>query len=723
MRKIYLITSVVLTLLYVISCKKDRETTWQSELKGPLAKTSLSINDVLGTDFIVQNPDSTLYLSFSNVFSGLDVDDLFEVGDTVLDFGASLQSLNLDDISFEQEVTMIDLLKELAKTLTGFEALAINIAISSLEAGNTIVLPQLPGRSIANLYDEEIENSDLFESVTLEDGIFRFRIENNTNIDIENVQILIKNADDLGGEIIYQQTIASIPKKTVYEETISLAGQTIRGRIHVQLINVDIVEGTNVEISAEDGLSVSLNIENISPAVATAVWSAQDLIDTTFVSDLVGFNTSGIGIKEIYLRTGEIFIEAFSSLEDTLYVTYEVPNLVSAFGSGQKMVIQGKIPPAIGGNYGVTNQTISLQNYLFTLNGRGVDGMSPDTVNAFLQNLIARIQYTGNMVTITKSDTIMIKAGIRNMTPLKATGYFGEELISVGPNEIKIDVFDKVLSGNLQLDEVSVALNVKNGLGSSIKATLKSLQSVSATGTVVSVDLSGQDEIFVGAATDNNSFTNSVNYAQTQKVFNSVTTPNLKEFIENFPQKIRYAMDFEINHNLPVPDLGAIVANPPPNFAYYDHLVSGDVQIEVPLKLIADSLVLRDTMRFNYSGEIADAINTGNFGLVVSNCFPFNAFVSLVLMDENYQQLDTLILKGSIQKAVLQNGSKQTQKVLSFIPIRGDVSVINQLKQAKYIMAQIGFNTASQGNQKKYIYSHYRLDLTLTANVNYTLKN
>ncbi|MEY5042741.1 MAG: hypothetical protein RLZZ414_2308, partial [Bacteroidota bacterium] len=523
----------------------------------------------------------------------------------------------------------------------------------------------------------------------------------------------------------YSKVIPLIAKNTTYTDVAVLDDKTIYSSLEIKINSMNIV-GDTVILNRNQKITANIKVKNVKPRKATAVWPAQDIMDTTTLGTLDNTN-SGVSIKEMIVKTGEVYVEALSSLEDTLYLTYEVPHLISNFGLGSSLVLTAKIPPSQNGEYGRITKVLDFSDYLFKLNGFGIDGNVPDTVNVFYQRIRGRIEYTGQMKTLSKEDTLLIVAGIRNVVPQKVLGYFGNSVQKIGPDEIEIDVFDKIKSGKLFLEDVKMSVTLNNGIGASAKAKIKSLQSIDKDGNVVDLNVQNSNEFTVDKATDKNTmdFNDPVIFSANQHVLNKANTPNITDFVGNFPKKIRYEMEFELNEGLPVPSVQTIV-NTPPNFLYDDKFLNGDLEVEIPLHFLADSLVLVDTLDFTYNASINEDITKGNFGLVVNNSFPFNAFITLVTLDNSGNVLDTILVKGNIVKAETNPQGRVSKSVKSFIPVKLDLNGIDNLQFANRIIATIGFHTGDSNNpelKKHKIYSDYKLDVVLTAQLSLQIKN
>ncbi|MFN6039642.1 MAG: hypothetical protein ACK452_14325, partial [Bacteroidota bacterium] len=74
----------VLTILFC-SCRKDDGPWWDASFSGPIARTSLNIQNVFPDSMIINNPDSSLRLVFDETIFDLKIDSLFSIPDTTLD--------------------------------------------------------------------------------------------------------------------------------------------------------------------------------------------------------------------------------------------------------------------------------------------------------------------------------------------------------------------------------------------------------------------------------------------------------------------------------------------------------------------------------------------------------------------------------------------------------------------------------------------------------------
>ena len=194
-KKLYFFTAI-LTIVIITSCIRDRETIWETRLKAPVAKSTLSIENILGSDYIKNQGDTTLSLVFKQNLSEINTDSIIKYSDTTITFGASLQTLDLEDLSFSYTITIEELLLQ-----AGFNQSLLNIFFSNPIPVN------IPGNTLNDALSNIIENSTLFQSVDIESGVVELEVINNLPVDITNIDFSINNAVPSNTDLLYSKVI------------------------------------------------------------------------------------------------------------------------------------------------------------------------------------------------------------------------------------------------------------------------------------------------------------------------------------------------------------------------------------------------------------------------------------------------------------------------------------------------------------------------------------
>ena len=684
-----------LLLGLLFSCRKDK-TEWNTDLKAPLVSTSLTLSNLVTSDAVKTDGDSTLKLVYETEVANIAATDVFAIEDTTVEFGSSIQSLTLTDDSVSQSISM-------GQILMGIPFFGPLIAGNN---GNLTSIPSfgpLSGNSIA------IDNSALVESITIETGQLAIKITNGLPVDITNLTLELRNGAAFGGGLIGTTTFPSIPKgdsRTNYEV---LDGKTVYGSLEARLVSFSSpgTGGAQVLLDTTDAIDAVVKFLDVVPLSATAVWHNQDLMDTTRYNKIPPKH--GIMLKEMLVKEGMIDFEVYSSLQDTIYITYTVPNLRL---NNNSFSVTAKVPPAPVNGITDISESFSFDGYNFKFNGYGIERTigedlngnavyDPDTINAYLQNFKVRIQYTGQKKTLSKNDTVYIRAKIRDVIPSYAVGYMGKDTVEIGPSSEVLEIFNNYLSGRVQFEDVKMDLSIENGIGADGE-----LEIINLTGTNskmnTSVALTGSQAAAlhpITKGTETFLANPQVNESTTLLNFNS-SNSNASDFISNLPNRLDYQLRAVMNPNLPVPSYTEVVNNPP-NFVYDGDGLKANMNLEIPLSLVADSLLLQDTLDFSYSGANA-GVNNAVFTLAVENGFGYDATLHLVILDENLNEVDTLISRGKINRAIVNSSTgKVTASTKSLIHFNVDRAKINLLQNSSKLKAVIEIHTYDLGDSNR----------------------
>ena len=185
---------IFLISLIVAACIKDKKTSWSTDLLSPIIKSELTISDLLNSNDIVENPDSTLKLIYSTELYSIPTNDLIQFPDTVFEFGASLESLKLPNDTVTYKLT----LGEIARAQGGI----VEFIILS-NHNNSIPITALTG---LNSGDIEIDMGSLFESIIIDEGTAEIIITNKTIFTVSNEGFLFL-IDSRNGNILKTQDL------------------------------------------------------------------------------------------------------------------------------------------------------------------------------------------------------------------------------------------------------------------------------------------------------------------------------------------------------------------------------------------------------------------------------------------------------------------------------------------------------------------------------------
>ena len=716
---------ILFSFLIVFSCVKDKKTTWETNLIIPIVNSELSVKDLLKIDTsnnIFIDSDKSLKIVYSSDLFSMNPDSFIKLPDSSFDFGSSLQSLELPSDTFQYKITLGEIMRNSGNPLL------LNIYSKHGQAAEFSYSGIYPA-SGQSFY---ISNNSLFDEIKIKEGVAVVTLTNALDFDMTDVDLQLGNAPQPGGEIILTNTFPSIPKNTsstdstlLNDKTVlsELVGEIVNLEVHLELIAGITIIDTNQYILAE------IIIKDIKPFEAKAVWPDQNIIDET---KTVHFGEEvGVDFKDATIRKGEMYFEIYSSLEDSIYITYEVSNVIHPT-TGLPFKMDTVVPPANSGGMSSLSNSYSINNYHFDFNGLGYktpgdnsSALSDDTINSYVTHLTARIQYTGLKKTLSLEDTVYINAQIRNLKPSFVRGYFNNQVLDVGPSTIHLDLFNKIKSGNIDLEDVNFEIEIDNGIGASAEGKLNKISGQNKNNKVDLTFTPGNELIQIGAASYNGENTKTTHSISSKNL--TPSNSNIDKFIENYPNILEYELEVELNHGETKPEIDEILnGSNPPNFIYYDDEIKASFNMELPLSLIADSLILVDTLDFNLMKQTKNDVESGKFKLLVDNGFPMDANTSLYFLDNTDLIIDSLWTKKTINRGETdKNGrvSAKTRTVINFEITKEKMDVIKMASKV-YIIAN--FHTFDLSNsEKEYyrIYSDYSFGVKLVGDFNRQLSN
>ncbi|MDP4267889.1 MAG: hypothetical protein Q8880_10710 [Bacteroidota bacterium] len=669
-------------LFIIISCKKEEQAAgWDVNVLCPVIKTSLSINNIVPDSLLKKNPDNTLTLTYQNKVYSSGYDNIYNLGDTSFITSLKLDSITLGNHSIVKSTSLGNILNT-----SGYSF------ISALNGGY-IIIPAI-GPLKPNSF--EIDINDYFKNATFISGWLDIQIENGLPIDIQNVTFQLKNHTK--GDVVASQTFAGIPAHSKVIQTSSLDGKTVEGKLDVTISGISSPGSSGlVLLDTSNAIKTTVTVRSLNPLIATAVFPAQNLINK---SKDITLNVTQALFNEITILKGTVEIEAYNTIQDTIKFWYDIPG---AKKSGIPFTAYSVLPPAPKGGVSSIRKSYDFKGY--DLNMNGSDGKS---YNTFLNSARARIDSTGKIVTISRNDSIYLKISLKGIVPEYAKGYLGSKNYPQ-TGTTALTLFSKITSGKIDFKDLSVSLSCINYVGADATIKINKL-TASNTNSKSSIDLTGDflNNTYNIIRAKDNGFNNITPTLTEIKLNNN--NSNLRQFFENMPGNISYNIDMMLN-----PKGNASGGN---DFIYYNKGVDVNLNIEVPLNLIANNLTLEDTIDFDMEKMTSGkSVRKGMFTLIADNGFPFEARVQIYMIGNNNQFLDSVITNTNIYKAQTDKNGMVTKQNRSKLYLPFDENKTTKLYSTKKFIIKTIFNTFDDQYVK--IYSNYRIDFKLTADFEY----
>jgi len=669
------------------SCQRDDdESGWNMELYSPLLRTSLDISDLIQDSLLNTESDSSLTVVYQSHLYNLSVDTLVGFNDTSVTKSYKLDSISLFDQTIIYPVSLGEI--ALNAGLVGSIIIAQN--------GNNVAIPAIPPISSAAF---PINADSLFESLTLITGSLDVDVNNGLPIDITNLDMEIRNASDLS--LITSVTFPLIPSGGTVSQTISLAGKTVEGNLVGQITNMDSPgsNGMPVLIDTSDALLTTLTVYDLHPYSATAIFPAQDLVNK---EQEVAFTFKNIKLTEAEVKSGKINVSVFSTLQDSVYFTYKLP---SASIGGMEFEVFTVLPPANPGGVSSFVQSYDLDGYALQLTGA-----NQDTFNTIYNSIRASVDSTGQIKTLSLDDSVYTSLEFVDIIPQYARGYLGQDTIGVGPSELTLEVFKRISSGTLDVEDVTMSLSIENEIGADAEIEINNLTSVNSN-SGNQVQLTGSaisSPLFITRATDNNGSL-PITSTQTQLVIDK-SNSNATAFISNLPDRIDYEFELRTNPNGNVSNYN--------DFIYADYLMNIDFNLEMPLSIIANDLTLADTADMDIGDADLSKVKDGVITLIADNGFPFDATIQMYTLSSSGNITDSLFTNTFVSAAPVDASNRVYEVRRSRLKMPIDEARIARLQNSKRLRIITKFNTNPQNVHLK-IYSDYKIDFILTGDFNY----
>jgi len=692
-----LLLLILILLVSLSACRRmnNKQNSWDVDLIAPILSGSLSIANIVPDTLIHTNSDKSISLVYRTKLFGLNLSDyVLHIPDTTFSNPLNIGSIGLAS----KQIHYYYSLGRMA-TASANPQLQLIVFLN----GTSQIIP--PIRNITS-QPSSLNASNLFTRAWIKNGLMQINGDNDLPIDLDSVTFSFKNNDQFSN-VVGSLTIAHIPAHSHFIDTIYLAGKVVEGKLEAQLINMKTPgsNGNPVPIDTSKGLQVTMVLYNVTADSAIAVFPSQSLIDT---AQLVTYNyvSGGAQVDFVKIKSGDIRVEVFSSLPDTIHFKFKMPSALSPLGV--PVDLGASVRPAPRGGFSSIVRTIDLAGY--TIDFRGPN---KNMHNTFYDTVIMRIDSTGRSDTLRSTDSLYMYYSLENIIPEYAQGYLGDTFINVNVSNVPFTILNKVVAGTFNPEKIKVDMTIENGIGIDGEARINSLiatNSKNSSSLALTAPLIG-NKVNVARATD---------FPLTP----SITTQTITETNSNIKQLIQMMPD-HLSMN------GRIGINPSGNslfykdFVYYNSNLNVNMRTEMPLSFIANGLQIKDSLAFSLGSPAkTDRIKDGVITVHLENGFPLDATITLALYDENWVKVDELLSSAAIASGNLNANCMVSSPVISKIDLKIDQNRMTQFKLVKHAILTAVLNTSQQNTcngQYLKIYDSYLIKTNITAKFNYNV--
>lgn len=420
---------------------------------------------------------------------------------------------------------------------------------------------------------------------------------------------------------------------------------------------------------------------------------------------------STVQLTEGILKSGFLNFRVINPLSQPIDYTYKVLNVININNKGDTL--------------GVTNVKILPKDSLieqFSLANYRVDFTGP-THNGY-NDITTRVSVTldpsGSPITLVPNDTLAFaKVTFSNIIPSYVKGYFGTVVKTFDPQKVSFPVFNKIVSGSLNLQSVNANITITNGFGVDASLTLPELVSYNSH-TGISVALQDNalinSTIHINRAVPTNNPSSPVNPFVTTFSLNP-SNSNVLSWLDNLPGSVIYKLQVETD---PLGNVSGFN-----DFAYYGYGIQANINVTIPLSLIATNLTLADTLAVNFggAGSTTQHVKSGTLTIYAANGFPFSAGIELYLLNKNNVVADSLFAPTqTIASGIINNTTGiVTNPQNSVLTIALDAAHTQELFNTKTLILYARFNMGTLPSTYRKIYDYYQLSVKMVGNFDYQI--
>ncbi len=632
-----------------------------------MLKTRVDFNDLQSLDSSLYSNDTGLvHLVFSNNIASLKPGEIAPPFNNVFENTATLKKITLGQRVISNKISLGRIASQAG----------IQGSLLILANGTNQVIPPLNNIGPSNF---DIDATDFFQSMILQDGWLVLKMENNFPIDITNIQYEIINQNS--GTAIVQNTVPTLPAGAVHYDSVHLINNfLIEGELIASLINLDSPgsNGNPVLIDTSDAIDLKVTLDKLDPVSATAVFPAQDLFNETATAQI--FPPSAL-LTSVHVSEGNIFMDAQSTIDDSINLIYRLPG---AQNNGNVLEFLEIIPAAPAGSSVNAYREIPVVDYTLDLTGL------PDTTgvyNTFYTIFRGGIDSTGRLINLSLSDSVYVQTGINDLITDRGYGFLGYDTIS----SIEQAPFNALnnLGANFQFEDVQMTLEIENYVGAEFDFRINAVDAIAGgQSTSLAWNQLGFD------FTINRAFENSPGAVPSPGRLSiplNNTNSNIQNLIESTPDTFAIDMDAFMNRGKSPTDFS--------QFLNTNYGIKAWLNATIPLHLAIENLVFRDTLPFRFNDyDKGNQLNSGSIKVLASNHYPCAADLKILIAEDNWYISDSLLSSEPLAAAKVSPAGKVIEATDSQVEITVQEPTFNALRAAKFLIIEVRLNTPAYPN-------------------------
>ena len=400
--------------------------------------------------------------------------------------------------------------------------------------------------------------------------------------------------------------------------------------------------------------------------------------------------TNGTGLRMVKVKSGQMIVHVKSYVNAYLHPSFTLYNVSEVYGNNTDIdfaLTPGSASAPTEGYY-----TIDMSNKYVVLSG--TSGFDYNKLSTHLE-IKTEQNTTADQNTIYGQDSVRFELLMSDIVIDYAKGYFGNDTYSFNET-FNLAESANMPTGLLELDQASFGFHVTHKMGFDGKLKIDNVMGLN-TYMNTGVQLTGgnlYNPFFITRSIDNGGTPSVSNYDINLNEGNS----NITSFMGSLPYSVLFTGSLQLNPFGNVSDGN--------DFFYSDQLTEAKLVVDVPLRLAASDLTLRDTLNVEVT---TDAVRVSSLTLDIQNAFPMEWKLNLITLGGAVVATDLNVPSGnSIDALALASSSTLV------IPI--SEAQWNAIKSEGKLIMQVISNTPSFP-QLVNLYNSYFVDMRVKAGV------
>ena len=668
----------ILTLLLLSACARELEKpNWNTDMAVPILKTTLSVNDLMQDSNIISGNSDSLFIIYGQELPKLQLDTLINLN--IKPFNEILKLDSISNISFTDSFKM--------------ESPSALVPHGTCVPGNNPVWALLPDELP---FSDTFNLGEYFSSISLKEGTIDMVIKNEWPVELKDVDYEIINLSD--NQQIVSGTIATLPKNDTYSESFNLTNKKIDQDVAFN-VSIALNPGPNDTFCIDTTKSLYTTLELYNLKIDSAnISSGQTFINHTEETALDNMND--VELKKAIVKNGTIELSVNGSPRESTSYDFIIPCAVKDGNVFQKKIV---LPGGTSGSNVVKNFDISGYNIDFS-------GINKNGINQFYYTIKGK---TNEQVQLFNTDSIDVSISIEGLNPEYLRGYLGNTVFNTGTDTIDFMDINTLVADSLQLSGTQLSLSAINFTGIPSELNINNIEAIKSTSSesrTLKLDNLPLPMKILPAA----------DLLPIQSTFNRLQitdkNSNPSEIINLFPDKLAYSLNIETN-----PDGNDNKYN---NFIYTDTTINPSFNLEVPLQLEFENMLLSDTL---FTGQTTNDegtnVDEATIYIQADNMFPLETYIEIIILSEYDYETLRLSPKSPVEAAEIDSESGKVEKSKkSVIELNLDYHEFFSLVRAYNAIFNVSFSTHPK-NKKIQFYDYYNMKISITSDISVNVKS